>query len=51
MEMRKCCIEGIERKGNKADIAFITLAKSHVPTEKLAKEMKKLKLQEELAPL
>jgi hypothetical protein len=28
MEVRKSCIEGIERKGNKADIAYITKAKS-----------------------
>jgi hypothetical protein len=30
LKMRSCCIEGTERKGNKEDIAFITLARSHV---------------------
>jgi hypothetical protein len=42
LKMRSCCIEGTERKGNKEDIAFITLARSHGPSEKLAKQMKKL---------
>jgi hypothetical protein len=40
MERRNCCIEGIERKGNKEDIAFITLARSLVTSQKLAKEMR-----------
>jgi hypothetical protein len=39
-------LKGIERKGNKEDIAFITFARSQVISEKLSKEMKKLKLQE-----
>ena len=34
-----------ERKGNKEDIAFITLARSHVTFENSAKEVKKLKPQ------
>jgi hypothetical protein len=33
IERRNCCIGEIERKGNKEDIAFITLARSHVTSE------------------
>jgi hypothetical protein len=38
MERRNCRIEGIERKINKEDIAFVTLARSNLTSKKLAKK-------------
>ena len=39
------------KKGNKEGIAFITLARGHVASENLAKEMKKIMRQEETCVL